>query len=228
MLENAKYIDLTHTIESCVPTWSGSCGFRYEVKKDYDEGVKVLKYELHGSCGTHMDAPTHFIKDGKNIADIPVEQLFNPCVLINVSKKREKNLLIGTDDIKEYEKSFGKISKNSLVVGYTGWQEFWHDPQKYRNPQKGGGLAFPGFSKDAAELLLERKIAGIGIDTLSPDGCDMEIFPVHHAILGDGKFIVENMMNLHLLPPKGAYVVTLPIKIGPGTEAAVRSVAIIK
>ncbi|MCH9630851.1 MAG: Kynurenine formamidase [Chlamydiia bacterium] len=228
MFENAKFIDLTHTIDSSIPTWTGSCGFKYDVKKDYDDGIRVLKYEMHGACGTHMDAPSHFMRDGKNIADIPLEELFTPCVVIDVSKKRKEDLFIAPEDIKEYEASFGKIPKNALVVGFTGWQEFWSDPIKYRNPKDGGGLSFPGFSKESAELLVERGIAGIGIDTLSPDGSNQDTFPVHHTILGEGKFILENMVNLHKLPPRGASIVTLPIKIGPGTEAAVRSVGIVQ
>lgn len=228
MFENKKLVDLTHRVDSSIPTWSGSCGFKYDIKRDYGEGVRVLKYEIHGSCGTHMDAPTHFIKDGKNIADIQLEHLFTPCAVLDLSKKCSKDLWITYDDIKDYESEYGKLQKGTFVIGYTGWQEFWKDPTQYRNVQEGGGMAFPGFSIDAAEALLERGIVGIGIDTLSPDGSDMEKFPVHHAVLGSGKFIVENMCNLHHLPKKGAHIVTLPLKLKEGTESAVRSVAIIQ
>lgn len=228
MFEEVTLIDLTHTIDESIPTWGGGCGFCYEVKKDYEQGVRVLKYQMHAACGTHMDAPSHFIKGKEHIADIDLKRFFTPCVIIDISKKRKESLWLLPEDVKEYEKNHGKIKKNSLVIGYTGWQEFWHDPLKYRNEKPGKKLSFPGFSKDAAELLLDRDIAGIGIDTLSPDGSDMKEFPVHHLILGAGKYILENLCNLHLMPASGGFAVTLPMKIKEGSESAVRCVGLIK
>ena len=166
MFDGAQFVDLTHTIDLSIPSWSGSCGFKYHVKRDYDQGVRVLKYEMHGACGTHIDAPSHFIKDGKNVADIELRDLFTPCCVVDISLKRSESLMLSVKDLKDYEASYGKIPKGALVIGYTGWQEFWKDPVKYRNPSEAGGLLFPGFSKEAAEFLVDRRVAGIGIDTL--------------------------------------------------------------
>lgn len=224
MLDKFCFVDLTHTITCDMPTWSGSCGFKHEVKKDYDEGVRVLKYTMHAAAGTHMDAPSHFFEEGKSIADIELEKLIVPCSIIDLSFKCHEDLWIEPEDIIAFEKKYGKILPNSFVIGFTGWQKFWHDPAKYRNLQSDGKMHFPGFSKASAEFLLERDIAGLGIDTLSPDGSDNEIFPVHHLVLGEGKYIVENLAHLEKMPKYGGYVLVLPIKIGIGTEACVRCI----
>lgn len=91
-------------------------------------------------------------------------------------------------------------------------------------------MHFPGFDVKAVEMLIERKIAGIGIDTLSPDGSNNgpgNKFPVHECILRAGKYIIENAAQLSKMPAKGAYVLALPLKITVGAEVAMRLVGLI-
>jgi len=222
-----EFVDLTHTVSSEMPTWSGACGFCHEIKRDYDSGIRVLKYAMHAAAGTHMDAPSHFYKEGRHIADFSLKELIVPCSVIDVSHRRSEHLCIEPADLVAYEKKYGQIPANSCVIGYTGWQAFWQQPDKYRNVKVDGKMYFPRFSQQSAEFLLERNVAGIGIDTLSPDASD-EKNPVHHLLLGAGKYIVENLCNLHLLPKKGSYVFVLPIKIGIGSEACVRCIGAIE
>ncbi|MCB1108882.1 MAG: cyclase family protein, partial [Chlamydiia bacterium] len=125
------------------------------------------------------------------------------------------------------EEKHGKIMANSLVVAFTGWQQYWSDPVRYRGEDEKGRKHFPGFSKEAAEYLLEREVAGIGIDTLSPDGSNQDDFPVHWAILGAGKYIIENLNNLDQVPSTGAWAVSFPTKINEGAEAPLRCAALV-
>lgn len=226
MFEKYKIIDLTHPVDAAAPTWTGGCGFSHEVKMDYDQGVRVLQYKMYASVGTHMDAPSHFIKGGKNISDIPLEQLIVPACVVDVTKKADENYLISPQDIAEYEKKHGQIPKNSFVIGYTGWQRFWNEPEKYRNESASGVKKFPVFSVEVARLLLERGISGIGIDAFSPDPADSDN-PVHKCLLGAGKYIVENLTNLDKLPPKGSLAILFPLKITVGAESPIRAAALI-
>ncbi|MCI5052649.1 MAG: cyclase family protein [Simkaniaceae bacterium] len=221
-LANYRYLDLTQTLHPNVPSWTGSCGFEHEVKMDYDQGVRVLKYHMHAGIGTHMDAPSHFFKEGRNIADIPLEELACPLRIIDVSKAAHPEYFISVEDLKQHENIYGKIPKGALVCGHTGWASRWSDPKSYRNEMR-----FPGFSKEAARLLFERQVAGIGIDTLSPDGSDTQDFPVHKLFLGAGKYLIENLTNLDRAPPSGASVIAFPPKLKSGTEVTLRVVAII-
>ncbi len=219
-------VDLTHTLNASAPTWSGGCGFEHRVIVDYPEACRVQAIELNAGVGTHIDAPSHFIPGAKSIADIPVTEFIVPAFVIDVSAKTHADYYITTDDILTFEKQYGKIPPRSLVIGYTGWSRFWHDAKKFRNADATGQMHFPGFSALSTELLLERDIVGLGIDSLSPDCLDLT-FPVHYAILGAGKYIVENLTNCHLLPPIGAYVIALPIKTQDGTEAVSRVIGLV-
>lgn len=224
-LNDYQFIDLTHTLNPHVPTWNGSCGFEQSIKMDYEQGCRVQAVKMHAGVGTHMDAPSHFIPGGKSISDIPIENLIVPACVIDVSMQASENYMVSEKDLSSYEKTFTKIPKNSLVIFYTGWSKHWHEPSKYRNPDQNGVVRFPGVSAKVAEILMEREIAGIGIDTLSPDGSDMS-FPVHHIILGAGRYIIENLCHCEKLPPQGSYVIALPLKVQEGTESAMRVVGI--
>ncbi len=222
---NFQLIDLTHTLNSQVPTWNGNCGFEQSIKMDYEKGCRVQAVKMHAGVGTHMDAPSHFIQQGLSISDISIEQLIVPVCVINVSKRCSENYMVSEEDLKSYENEYSKIPKNSLVIAHTGWDKYWDNAIQYRNPDKDGHMRFPGFSSKVAEILIEREVAGIGIDTLSPDGSDMT-FPVHHIILGSGRYIIENLTCCNQLPPKGGYVIALPLKVQDGTESAIRAIGL--
>ncbi len=230
VLGQFEAIDLTHVLDHTAPTWTGSCGFKHEVKMDYDQGVRVLSYKCHAGVGTHMDAPAHFFKDGAVIADIALDQMIVPACVLDLSRKMDGDLFVMPEDILEYEKKWGRIEANALVLAYTGWEKYWKDPDRYRNVDAKGKMHFPGFHVRAAELLLKRDIAGIGIDTLSPDGSNNKPenkFPVHEVILGAGKYIIENVAHLSKMPAKGAFALALPLKIAVGAEAPMRLVGLI-
>ncbi|MCD6047141.1 MAG: kynB [Gammaproteobacteria bacterium] len=223
MIPNLKLIDLTHALHPQIPCWEGGCGFRQKIKVDYEACQTLTKFRVYeismqAGIGTHMDAPAHCFPGAISMADIPLEQLFSPAVVIDVSSKANESYLIRVEDIFAFEARHGEIPPKSFVIFYTGWDKFWSQPEYYRNQQR-----FPSVSAETAELLLVREISGLGIDTLSPD-CGASDFPVHQIILGAGKYIVENIANASQLPAVGAYVLALPIKIAEGTEAPVRLV----
>ena len=227
VLERFRVVELTHLLSPEVPTWNGSCGFCLEIKKDYDRMFRVQQMKMHAGVGTHMDAPSHRIEGGGSIADIALEELIVPACVIDVSKQADADYEISVEDIERYEEEYGKIPPRALVIGYTGWSRFWSDSDAYRNVDSKGRMHFPAFSGRAAQFLLEREIAGIAIDTLSPDCLDPE-FSVHKAILGAGKYIIENIADCSKVPPRGSYVIALPLRAENATESPVRIVCLIE
>jgi kynurenine formamidase len=222
-----KVIDLTHPLSKNSPSWGGGCGFTHEIELDYHNcktGVKfrVQRIKMDAGIGTHIDAPAHCNPAGETVEELPMENLVVPCIVIDVSSKAHSDFKVEVSEIIEFEKRYGEISQNSFVIFYTGWDRYWNEPDKYHNNYK-----FPTIDAGCSAVLLERDIAGIGIDTLSPDR-PSEGFPMHKAILGKGKYIVENIANCHLLPPVGSYSLALPIKTVGGTEAPIRLIALIK
>jgi kynurenine formamidase len=226
VLDRFKVIELTHTLSSQVPTWNGSCGFCLEIKNDYDRMFRVQQIKMHAGLGTHMDAPSHRIQGSSSIADIPLEQLIIPACMIDVSAKANADYELSVADIENYENEYGRIPEKALVIAHTGWGRFWSNPEAYRNIDENGQMHFPAFSNQAAEILLERAIVGIAIDTLSPDCLD-QTFPVHKTILGAGKYIIENIANSSQIPPQGGYIIVLPLRMEGATESPIRAVGLV-
>lgn len=226
MTKKLKAIDLTHTLSSEIPSWDGSCGFELSTITDYKDCTppnlfRVQRMKCNAGIGTHMDAPAHVIKNGRTIDELHLNELITDCVVINVSSKAFANYVIMPEIIQKFEKKYGKIKSNSFVIFYTGWDKRWANKEKYNNNHK-----FPSVHVSTAELLLKRNISGIGTDTLSVDTGEHG-FPVHNAILGADKYLVENITNTKSLPPIGAKILVLPLKIKDGTESPIRLIALI-
>lgn len=221
-----KIIDLTHTLSAEVPTWDGSCGFDHQITYDYNPDDKcqfritAMNIKKAG-IGTHLDAPAHCISGGKTIDQLELADLIAPCVLIDVSEASHDNYSVSLQDIEHYEKTHGMIEPGSFVMIRTGWEKFWASPEKYRN-----NLVYPFVSTEAAELFIKREVAGLGIDTLSPDRPE-DNFPIHKLFLGNGKYLVENASNLANMPASGGFILALPIKVKDGTEAPIRLVGLV-
>jgi kynurenine formamidase len=88
-------------------------------------------------------------------------------------------------------------------------------------------LHFPGVSPEAARLLVERRVDGVGIDTASLDHGPSIDFRTHRILSSSGIYGLENLAGLELLPPKGATVIALPMKIRGGTGGPVRVIALL-
>ena len=221
-----KAIDLTHEILPEIPTWDGSCGFELSINTDYKDCTppdlfRKKKIKCGAGIGTHIDAPAHVKERGLTIDKLSLDELITDCIVIDVSSEADELYVIKPEVIESFEKQYGEIKPNSFVILYTGWEKYWHNGEKYINNHK-----FPSIDKSTALLLLERNISGLGIDTLSAD-TGANGFPVHQAILGAGKYLVENITNAKALPPVGAKTFVLPIKIKDATEAPIRLIAII-
>jgi len=86
----------------------------------------------------------------------------------------------------------------------------------------------PGFSEPAAAFLArERDIVGVGIDTLSLDIGAATTFVAHLALLGAGRYGIELMANLTMVPPSGATIVVGAPKQEGGSGGPVRVLALV-
>ena len=88
-------------------------------------------------------------------------------------------------------------------------------------------MHFPGIAPELAEVLVQRGVKAVGIDTASIDFGPSTDFRTHQILMGAGVTGLENLTGLETLPERGAWVVALPMKIGAGSGAPARIAALL-
>ena len=196
---------------------------------DYDKGYQLHKFDMGENTGTHVDAPSHFIKGKRPIDQIPLADLLVPAVVVDVQDKVAANsdYQLSADDITAWEAKHGSIPAGALVILNTGWHKRFGDAERYINMDSQKVMHFPGYSRESAVLLLQRDVIGIGIDTLSIDHGASKDFATHSVMLAANKYMVENMANLDALPPTGATVVIGVLPVRDGSQAQARIFALL-
>jgi kynurenine formamidase len=168
--------------------------------------------------------------------EIPLEQLSGNAVVIDVTAKvaSNKNYLITVDDVEEWEKKYGKIPDDAIVLFRTGFGKYYPDPVNYLGTGEKGeaGIAklhFPGIDPALSEWLVKnRKIKAVGLDTASVDYGQSKDFKTHQILYAANIIGFENVANLDQLPETGAYVFAMPMKIKGGSGAPLRIIAWVK
>jgi kynurenine formamidase len=185
----------------------------------------------HG--GTHLDAPIHFGEGHLTVDRVPLDRLIAPAVVIDVSSRArgEQDYRLTPDDILAFEKANGRIQPGTIVLLRTGWSTRWPDKKSYLGddtPNDATKLHFPSYGVEAARFLIqERRAAAIGVDAASIDVGASQDFMVHRIAAAADVPGIENLTNLNLLPPTGALVFALPMKIEGGSGGPARVVALV-
>jgi kynurenine formamidase len=237
VLDESKLVDLTYTFDDATIYWPTEEGFRLErgphglTPQGYFYSANRLCTAEHG--GSHMDAPIHFA-EGKLTADrVPLQSLVGPAVVVDVSERAasDPDYRLSAEDLQRWEAKYGRIPDGAIVLMRSGWGRFWPDKKRYLGTAEKGDVAnlhFPGFSREAAEwLVTQRMIDAIAVDTASIDHGPSKDFVVHQVVNGADKPAFENVANLDRLPENGATVIALPMKIGGGSGAPTRIVAVL-
>ena len=209
-----KVIDLTLTVSEKIPTFPGSPKPHFiEWETIPKDGYNLELLFLSTHTGTHIDAPFHFVKNGKKIHEIAPERLVNEAVLIRIGKNSNRS--ISKTDIQNFEQKNGKIENGSTVIFYTGWQKNLNKEFYYTEN--------PGLSVSAAKYLVSKKINMVGIDSPSIDlGTDSK-FSVHHVLAKNNILIVENLANLNKIKSNNFHLITSPLKLKNATGSPIRA-----
>jgi kynurenine formamidase len=177
----------------------------------------------------------HFSRSGQTVEAIPLERLMATAVVIDVTdaSARDVDYQVTTADLERAEREQGMIPSGAIVLIRTGFSARWPDAGRYLGTSERGDAAvaklhFPGLHPDAARWLgANRQVGAIGIDTASIDHGQSTLYESHRALFERNIPAFENLTNLDRLPLRGASVVALPMKIGGGSGAPLRAVAIL-
>ncbi|MCL6481268.1 MAG: cyclase family protein [Firmicutes bacterium] len=226
-----RVVDLTHAHREGIPAWPGDTKpFEARIQARAEQaGYFSRSFCTLEHFGTHMDAPVHFPPGKTTVDAIPPARLFGPAVVLDVSAQARENAdyRLTPDDIERWEAAHGTIPAGAIVLLRTGWAARWPDERSYRNQDSTGLMHFPGFSVEAVRVLIERRVSGLGIDTLSMDYGPSQTFEAHRVSHGADLFHLENLADLSALPPTGAFLIVAPVKLEGGSGGPVRVFAIL-
>ena len=236
-LDPAKVVDLSYTFGPETICWPTAEPFKIQrvaygvTKGGYFYAANNISMAEHG--GTHMDAPIHFSAGKRTSGEVPLSNCIGPAVVIDVRHACANNAdyLLSVEDVRAWEARHGRIPRAAIAVMFSGWGSRWPDKKRYLGtdvPLDVENLHFPGFSREAAEFLVsERDVAALAIDTASIDRGQSKDFIAHQVLNGANKPGFENVANVDQLPPKGATLLALPMKIEGGSGGPARIIGVL-
>ena len=203
-----KIFDISMTIENGMVSWPSDGPVRIDRVRSMDDGGRLnqSRLELSAHTGTHIDAPVHFIPNGRGIDSVSLDRLIGPAVVVHIPGVRE----IGAGELRKAKIPSGterlliKTDNEELL----GMKEFNRD--------------FSFVTSEGASYLIDEGIRLVGIDYLSIAAYGSgEV--VHQILLGAGIVIVEGV-DLRAVPEGPYHLVALPLRIAGCDGAPARVV----
>lgn len=225
-----QVLDLSHPIHPDIPLWTGDPPVQMEpVAQIGTDGYYLRRFSMGEHSGTHMNAPNSFFANTAGIDAYSPASLVLPGVVISIQAQAATNpdYQLNLTDIAHWETVHGTIPPGCIVLLHTGWETHWDNPAAYLN-QNDTGYHFPGFSAAATKfLLIERAIAGVGIDTHGVDSGQDTDFHTNQLVLRQQGIVLENLTNLDQLPPKGTTLIIGILRLQGGSGSPVSVLALV-
>lgn len=238
VLKGCKYVDLTHAFNPTIAVWPG---FGHAAFKPAQAGADIPNYVQKGQeyvyakhgfiatayelptdqYGTQLDPPAHWDEYGATISDLPATYAIRPLVVIDIHAKVEKDpgYHCTVEDIKAWEKKYGRVPAGAVVMVRSDWHKKWTDTARFNQKP------FPGIKLDALKFLhLERKILFHGhepLDTDTTPNLEGEAWLLHNHFCQ-----AEGVANLDQVPEAGALITIGFAKPQGGTGGYARYIAI--
>jgi kynurenine formamidase len=233
-----ELVDLTHPFDARTVYWPTSPGgfvldtLAYGMTEGgWFYASNAISTPEHG--GTHLDAPLHFAQGQAAADEVPLERLVARAVVIDITAQaaEDPDYTLTAEAVAAFESEHGTIEEGTIVLLRTGWSRYWPDRKTYLGddtPGDASNLHFPSYGEDAARLLVEqRRVAALGVDVASIDIGASTDFRVHRVAGAAGVPGLENLTSLDRIPPRGAFVAALPMKIAGGSGGPLRAIALV-
>ncbi len=208
---------MTRIIDLTMPINNDLRGASVTTEKTIAEhGWNATTLTLYSHCGTHMDAPRHFVDGAAGIDRQPLEACCGPARVLDLTPVQSRELL-GIDRLQPWA---DQIQPGDRLLLRTDWHQR-AGTDAYRNE-------LPRISVELARWLVERRIALIGVEP--PSVADVnnrtELTEVHRTLLGGNVTIVEGLAHLDKIRSEVVEFVALPLKITDGDGSPARAIAI--
>lgn len=122
---------------------------------------QIIRSSNH--VGTHLDGQCHFVTGGQDIASIPLERLYGPGVIVDLSDMAEDYGIYTSQDIEDRV----EVREDDILFIYTGYARYgWDRPEADEQRYM---LRHPGPTREFWEWCLRKKIKLLGVDCGSQD-----------------------------------------------------------
>ena len=198
-------IDISQPLYRGVPTWPGDTEYDFDLSlsREQSGSVNVGRLTMSTHTGTHVDAPFHFRDDGEKVADLDPDVFVGPARLIAPGGEEG----IGAEELNRHDLD-GVVR---LLVKTGSWSDRGRFPERIRH-----------LKPDAAEMLAERGVLLVGVDTPSVDPLDSKELPTHNALLERGIHILEGLV-LDRVEPGDYGLISLPLPLRDADASPVRA-----
>lgn len=208
-----KIYDITLTISPSMPVWPGDPSVVLERIESMDAGAHVNVSQLSCSVhtGTHVDAPHHFLNDGRTVESLPMDILCGSALVLSLGDEVD----LVTADVLE---AAAIPDGTSRLLLKTRNSQLWACGEKEFVKE------FVAISPDGADWLVRRGVKLVGIDYLSIAPFGLSDVP-HQVLLKPGIILLEGV-ELSAVPP-GAYTLyCLPLKLAGSDGAPARAILV--
>lgn len=159
-----KLYDLSQPLNQEVFSWPYYPPFEVKyIKRKAEHGVNAQYIQTSNHMGTHLDAPRHFVTGGMTIDQIPMDWLYGPGVIVDLTDEMDE-LAVYTPEMIE---SRAEVREGDRLILHTGWHrhaQFGDEPDEEKYVHR-----HPGAHPDMVPWLLEKKIHIWGVDVISTD-----------------------------------------------------------
>jgi arylformamidase len=215
-----QFVELSHAIVPGMKTYPGLPQPNVNVIVDYEASraryqnqaeFYIASLHLCGNTGTYVDSPRHRYRDGVDLAGLPLERLADlPTIVVDAT---QAGRAINGEAFR------GRDLAGHAVLFRTDFSNHWGTDPYFSNN--------PFITAEAADLLVSKRPAFVGIDSLNIDDTGDPARPAHTKLLGAGIPICEHMTNLKALPTSGVRLHAVPIAWVGGGTFPVRAYAIV-
>lgn len=209
-----KIVDLSHCLENTTVVYPGDPKPKITVATTIEnEGYNLSNVQIGSQSGSHVDAPYHFLNEGKTIDQMELRYCMGNGLVIDMSEKGEEEE-ISLVDLQPYQE---QIESADIVLFRTDWYRFMGEERFFHHPY---------LSKEAGEYLLAHHILTVASDAINIDrtgGCE---FPIHDLYAKASGLIAENLANFDDIDFQYPFVIFLPLKLSGVDGSPVRAVAV--
>jgi arylformamidase len=206
---SSPWIDISVPLHNNLVHWPGNPPFEMELVQSIKQGnaANLSKISMGAHSGTHVDAPYHFIQEGKDISSMPVDTMIGKARVIEIQDSR----LIKPEELKVNNIQAGE----RILFKTRNSSRAWENNTFYED--------FVAISKETADFLCEKGVKVVGVDYLSVGGYKNDGAYIHRTLLKAGIWLIEGL-NLSEVIPGNYFLICLPLKIMSADGSPARAI----